>query len=274
MAPKIDPKTISDLVENVEELTKRLDNFTNPDDSVVDSGNSVLKKLTEAVNKLSDTVEELNKKTTANHTSLTNDIASIRNTVIKNLKESHTKLTVKVESMETKIIALETQLGSVAQRSRENNIEFQGIDNLIEDTVLEGTVIKLMSAMEIECFPWDIQGCHRLPARKGSLTKPVIVKFISRKKPELIVSNRSKLNCNLSHIDGLGSSSIYVNLNLSPYFKRLDYFCRRLKKEGKVDFCSISHTNATIKFSEKYHKICHIQDLKELFPTDDFTSRY
>ena len=46
--------------------------------------------------------------------------------------------------------------------------------------------------MEVECGELDIQGCHRLPTRKGSVTKPVIIKFLNRQKAEEILSKQKK----------------------------------------------------------------------------------
>ena len=87
MAPKIDPKQINDLIINLNELTARVDNLSTANSKTDE--NSSINILTEAVKTLTLKIDTLACSTEENHTSITNDIASIRNTIIKNLQESH-----------------------------------------------------------------------------------------------------------------------------------------------------------------------------------------
>ena len=47
---------------------------------------------------------------------------------------------------------------------------------------------------------YDIEGCHRLPVRKGNPGKPVIIKFVNRKSTEKAIENAR----NLENMDYLG----------------------------------------------------------------------
>ena len=60
---------------------------------------------------------------------------------------------------------------------------------------------------------------------------------------------------------------VYVNINLSPAFRSLDYFCRKLKKDTVIFTSFTSSTMVKIKLNEKglYEKITHINDLRSLF---------
>ena len=70
----------------------------------------------------------------------------------------------------------------------------------------------------------------------------------------------------------LNDGMIFVNLNLSPMFKEMDFFCRKLKKEGEISSMSTSHANITIKVDNTFHKIFHLKDLSKLFPVENISS--
>ena len=69
------------------------------------------------------------------------------------------------------------------------------------------------------------------------------------------------------------SNSIFVNINLCPAFKELDYFCRKLKREGKITSYQTSNTVIKIKKDNVYHKIYQIEDLRDIFPDDTFETK-
>ena len=83
--------------------------------------------------------------------------------------------------------------------------------------------------------------------------------------------NRKKLN-NVTY-DGISlpKSKIFLNLNLSPPFKELDYFCRKLKRECKMISMVTSHAFVKVNLLNKsLKKITHMNDLKSIFPDYDF----
>ena len=53
---------------------------------------------------------------------------------------------------------------------------------------------------------------------------------------------------------------------LSPPYKDLDYFCRKLKKDGFITSCIASHAHIKIKHGERFLKINHVSDLKKVLP--------
>ena len=68
-------------------------------------------------------------------------------------------------------------------------------------------------------------------------------------------------------------SSIFANINLSPPFKELDYFCRMLKKDGLISNLETTHAFIKIKVNGDFIKINHVNDLKTAFPQREFVSR-
>ena len=64
-----------------------------------------------------------------------------------------------------------------------------------------------------------------LPTREG--TKPVIIRFLGRRRRDGSISKRNKFN--EIDLSDHGIRKLYVNENLSPFMKNLAYHCRKLK---------------------------------------------
>ena len=189
MGPKkdIDKKDVElyDLVETlsktVESLKRKIDDSTTDDD---------IKKLTHTIVSLTDEVKALKED---NLNELHQSINFVKDTLLQNVIESNKKLTVKLDDAEQRILQLEKSVNLNSQRSRENNIEFHGIDDAIDDDELETVVKGICETINVKVKGTDIEGCHRLPAQRNQTYKPTIVKFVNRKKPENLIKNRIQL---------------------------------------------------------------------------------
>ena len=71
-----------------------------------------------------------------------------------------------------------------------------------------------------------------------------------------------------SWVDGCkGNTKIILGINLSPYFKSLDYHCRQLKKACKISKCFPSSKGfIKIKLGDRTSKVTHFNDLVAMFP--------
>ena len=262
--------TTAQLSESLQTLTDDVNKLV--EDAKRNDVSDELKKLIVAVNTLSSKVDTFDKQQREGQQGIKDDIQAMKDTVIQNLIESNKKTSDRLSIVEKRVTSLEKQLNINAQRSRGNNLELHGIDDSVSDNELPDTVLKILPKIKIECYKWDIQGCHRLPVRKGSTCKPTIVKFVNRRKAEDILMAKKDLNsCDFSEL-GI-SNSIFVNINLCPAFKELDYFSRKLKQEGKITSYQSSNTVIKIKKDNVYHKIYHIEDLRDIFPDDTFETK-
>ena len=89
------------------------------------------------------------------------------------------------------------------------------------------------SGSEIE--PKDIEVWHRLPVSRYSRdsNKEVIVKFISRKHPEVLLRNKNSIsNKDLSHLNVYGK--IFVFVSICPYYRYIWSKCKDLQRRGKI----------------------------------------
>ena len=68
-----------------------------------------------------------------------------------------------------------------------------------------------------------------------NLFKGTLIRFVNRKRSDEIKSNRSKMNqVNLETFNIPAHNKIYLNDNLSPYFKSIAYKCRSLKRRDLI----------------------------------------
>ena len=79
--------------------------------------------------------------------------------------------------MENKIIDLEIQNNNVDQYSCGNNLEISGIPQSVSDNQIEGKVVDIMKAIDVNITTNEIEACHHL----GKKNKNVIVWVINRK---------------------------------------------------------------------------------------------
>ena len=141
--------------------------------------------------------------------------------------------------------------------------EFSGIPDTINDDV-EDTIIEACKDINIDVNETDIEACHRLPVRRNATnaSKRVIVKFVSRKHAESILSKNftlsstdfSRLNIN---------NKIYVNPSLCPYYRYLWGRCKDLQRRKMIRHVFCLGSVLAIKLTDQSLplKIYHNSDI-------------
>ena len=120
--------------------------------------------------------------------------------------------------------------------------------------------------------PSEIDAIHRLPSR--GKTGPIIVRFTGRKRRDKVLERGREINnYDLKRVGIDNQNKIYINEDLSPYMKKLAYFCRKLRKEKIIAKTKSEYGIIKIKIREDDHrwkKITHEQDLMDIFPDYNF----
>ena len=103
--------------------------------------------------------------------------------------------------------------------------------------------------------------------------KDPIVRFVNRKVCKSALKNRKKLRSVDANKLGLPRTpKVFINENLSLYFSKIAFNCRKLKRAGKMmkvySHEGIIHIVRAVQ--EKPKKNYHINDLSNLFPDFDF----
>ena len=69
------------------------------------------------------------------------------------------------------------------------NVFLSAIPENVPDNNLERTVISVLSNIDVQVEPRDIEACHRI-AKPTSKTKEATVRFVNRKNCEKVLANK------------------------------------------------------------------------------------
>ena len=234
------------------------------------------KKLTEVDNKLS---EKLLAVETSNR-ELTLSIQAVKThneKTFAELRSADTNLEQKIESKDAQINVLTNRLHQLERRSAHNeqhgrrwNIEIDGIPVSVDDKDLERVVLDILHGIDVELDSYEIEAVHRLPSKTPQVSKPTIVRFVSRKTVDTIWQNKAKLKTlNVSRIAGLDNNSkVFFNPSLCSYYKELAYNCRKLRNEGIISKVKTDDNGiiSIVLLTGGVLKVKHHVDLTDKFP--------
>ena len=77
----------------------------------------------------------------------------------------------------------------MAQYGRHKNVVFSGIPENVPDNNLESTVISVLSDIDMQMEPRDIEACHQIGKPTSKMQK-IIVRFVNRKNCERVLANK------------------------------------------------------------------------------------
>ncbi|XP_077996492.1 uncharacterized protein LOC144449790 [Glandiceps talaboti] len=129
--------------------------------------------------------------------------------------------------LSNRVTELEKYIESLNQYSRRENIEIHGIVESTEGREnTEDISIRILRKIDPDIMESDIEVTHRLGQKHNgvgsTLPRPIIVRFISRKKRDYIYWNKKKLaNINTTNVGYDHRSKIYINENLTPEARQL-----------------------------------------------------
>ena len=163
---------------------------------------------------------------------LHNEFLNLKDVVIQRLQDDNTRLKERIAVLEKRVEDAETHSYLLEQYGRRNNVEIEGISDSISDENLESKVIDILAEIDVNVESKDIEACHRIGK---SSPKRSIVRFVNRKVCKSALKNRKKLRSVDANKLGLPrTSKVFINENLSPYFSKIAFNCRKLKRAGKI----------------------------------------
>ena len=118
----------------------------------------------------------------------------------------------------------EKSFNRLDQYNIRNNLEIQGIPSTVGDEVLEDKAVRTFECPNIPLAKSDIEECPRLC--KSNL-KNTIVRFFNRKNCYASLSKKMDLR----QLDLQGKMWFPRSL----FFQKLEWKCRELKHEGKIN---------------------------------------
>ena len=195
---------------------------------------------------------------------LNDAIFHVREHVLKMLREENVSLRDRLHTLEARQIKMERQLNRVEQNHRKSNLELDGIPQSVTQDELKTTVVKIVNSISpTKIDVNDVEAVHRLPSKRNP--QPVIVRM-KRNHIDSVHSNRKKLKNVVESLD-LQGSGIYVNHNLSPNMKSIEFNARKLLKDGLISGAWFSNMSVRVKcLNGKVLSIGHEFELYENFP--------
>jgi hypothetical protein len=178
----------------------------------------------------------------------------------RELKEENKELKERADQMEIEIHHL-------AQYSRNRNIELHGIPEQ-QGEKIEEIVIQVGKKLQVDFNNSDFVA-HRIGMNnhRKNIPRPIIVQFDKRKIRDNILKNgkQSKLSTkdiNMQFMD----NPLYVNENLSPYFKKLFHQAKQLKTSHGFRYIWIANSKILVKKQEGSKPVCigSEKDLKKI----------
>ena len=161
---------------------------------------------------------------------LNDSISELKSTFIKNLMESNKLLQGEVAVLKDTATILETEIQVNLQYNRQNNFLISGIPKEVVHSDLENIALNIMKVSDTESSitSRDVVACHRISVRSTD----VVVRMVNRKYEEKTLDNRMQINhCSKDDLGLLpNTGKIYLNVHLTPYFSKLAFYCRKLKK--------------------------------------------
>lgn len=188
----------------------------------------------------------------------TNKVMSTMSTTIKVMAE-------KLKEKDDIIEDLSARVNHLEQYGRKCNIEFTGVK--VEGSEnLPLIVLNAAKKMDINIDESHIETVHRLPAKNGKIPN-IIVEFSSRKVRDEFINKKNThvIKCE-NLVKGGGNERVFVNENLSPYYKSLFWKTKNVAKEKKYKYVWFKYGKILVKKGENdvVIRITRDSDLKNI----------
>lgn len=159
------------------------------------------------------------------------EMTALRLKVIEVEKENKS-LSEKNSRLEIKVQQLEVEVQQMQQYSRGCNLQLDGVPEMEGERVLD-IINKMAIALdETVVLNQDIQAAHRIPGKNNMRPRPIIVQFTNRMKRDAVLKKaRAKKLKSTNFVSNVPETFVYVNEHLTPYYKKLLFEAKRIKKE-------------------------------------------
>src|SRR6218665_531759 len=210
---------------------------------------------------------------------LESSLVNIANSVFNNLIAPYDE---RINALEEENKIMRSHLDHLDVYSRSENLVFHGLPESSMSEAASGSteatsqiqapteshsqteevIINLCKeSLDIELTPMDISTAHRLPRGKKDKTRPIIVRFSSRRVRDKIYYARRKLR------DQSSSSPVFINENLTKRNGEIFSEARRLLRSKKIAGTwttgGMVYVKRTMSVGEKPMKIGSLEELKK-----------
>lgn len=172
-----------------------------------------------------------------------------------------------VPSLQAKIDKLTSDKHERDQWMRMNNAEIKGVPMKKGENLFD-IALKLGSVLECPIKKEDINTITRVPTYQKDVPKSIIVSFTNRyAKDDFVAAMKKRKNLTPSALGLSGTSNIYVNDHLTPYYKQLLTKAKALQKSAAdFQFIWVKHSKiwARKSLTSKVFTINSDSDLQKI----------
>lgn len=170
-------------------------------------------------------------------------------TLIRELKGKVEMMEEVIKKKDEEINGLKGRINALEQYGRNRNIEIHNVPEKNGEN-LEEITQKISEKLGIKITEEEIEVAHRIPTKNTHKPKPIIVQFRSRKIRDKIVADRKKTITQREVVVNGTSDRVFINENLSPYFKDLLWKAKNRAKELQYRFVWFSRGKVLMRKEE------------------------
>ncbi len=171
----------------------------------------------------------------------------------------------RVDSLESRLTVNEKTTTNNAQYLRRRQLEVNNVPDSISPQDLTKTISSFLEVTGVEVPVEVIDKCHCL---KNNST--VIMELKSRTVRDAILIGRKtmKSKVNREVLDGMGLGKSFISESICNELRRLDYVCRRLKKDGLISETWFFNGRLFVVAKNNKIHIEHLTDILKVAPGD------
>ena len=88
---------------------------------------------------------------------------------------------------------LENGVHDLQKYSRRNNLGISGLEECKDSNEAEAKLIEFFQDLGVAIDTDDIEACHRVPTKRKDRKKPLIVRFVNRRKRDKVFAARKQM---------------------------------------------------------------------------------
>lgn len=156
---------------------------------------------------------------------------------IKKLTTAVDQVQQDVKKQDEVINGLADRTAQLEQYTRRHHLEFSNITET-KDENLKELIVDIADLHKVKMVEANIEVIHRLPIRKGQKVGNVIAEFGSRNLRDTLLKAKKGIDVTNKNLFEDGNDlKIYINESLSPYFRKLLWEAKVLKKAKNYAHC-------------------------------------
>ena len=186
-------------------------------------------------------------------------------TTNKKVEELDQKIT-NMAKIETQVKQVEAKQNDKDQYERNRNLEIANVATC-RNEVIEDTMERIAHCFGVPNYDFiQIDKVHRLPAKKDPSISSIIVQFKYRHDRDHWLNFKKKIVTNDACFGGGNPTRIFLNEQMTPYYRQLFWKTKEFAKENELKFVWFKDGKLRVRRDEGSKEVIIAQSEKDLLP--------